>query len=34
MNELKKICVEKGINNEIVGEDLYDPRVFDYSKMP
>lgn len=31
--ELKRICLENGINNEYcLGEDLYDPRAFDYSQ--
>jgi hypothetical protein len=28
------ICIKTGINNPIVGEEYYDPRAFDYSKIP
>ena len=31
--ELKRICIEHGINNPIVGEDRYDPEAFDMSKQ-
>ena len=32
--ELKRICLARGVNNPIVGEEHYDPRAFDYSKLP
>jgi hypothetical protein len=33
-NELTDICIKSGINNPIIGESLYDPKAFDYSKCP
>lgn len=33
-SELKKICLENGINNPIIGEEHYDPTTFDYSRVP
>lgn len=32
-NELKKICIENGINNPIIGEQLYNPTKFDYTRV-
>lgn len=33
-NELKRICLQKGINNPIIGDEHYDPNKFDYSRIP
>lgn len=30
---LKSICVKHGINHPLIGEKLYDPMKFDYSKL-
>jgi hypothetical protein len=32
-NELKRICIENKINNPIIGEKLYNPSGFDYSRV-
>lgn len=32
--ELKNICIKQGINHPIVGDEYYDPKSFDYSRLP
>jgi len=32
LDELKRICIEYGINNPIIGEELYDPKKPDVTR--